>query len=114
MLIFLKSVYEKYKILPDEDNILKVNDDILIFVSEQDNETVLICPCFSIPTEQGDLVELLSMNCNNNIIFFHMEGLILAKLSFQADDNHETIIEKFDFYLTEIARAVNYFVHRRC
>ncbi|NDL65569.1 hypothetical protein [Acerihabitans arboris] len=113
MEVFLQGLYDRYKIVPGEENVLCINEDTLIYFSDGDNGITLLCPCFPLPTQQMDLIELLSLNCKSDINYCASEGIILAKLVLSPEDDFDNIMDKFGFYVYEIASAREYFGHGR-
>lgn len=102
---FLLGLYDRYNILLREDNMLCINEDIFIFLSENDNRIILLCPCFPLPEQQTDLVGLLALNCKNEITFCCADELIMAKLIMNQDDDFDGMMDKFGWYVHEIIAA---------
>lgn len=108
---FLLGLHDRYNILPNEDDLLCINEDVFIFFTEANNGILLLCPCFPVPTQQRDLAELLSLNCKGEVNFCAGNDLILAKLILKYDDDFDEMMDKFGWYVDEILSAMAYFGH---
>ncbi|WP_413737247.1 hypothetical protein ACL2XP_03850 [Sodalis sp. RH21] len=110
---FLQVLYDRFAIMPDEDNVVRMDTNTLVFLGEAGDKITLLCPCFPVPTDQMDLLELLSLNCRSEINYCAAEGIILAKLTLCPEESFEDMVHKFNFYLYEIAAAREAFGHVR-
>ncbi|MEA9393190.1 hypothetical protein SJI19_22060 [Acerihabitans sp. TG2] len=105
MNIFVELLSDRFELSTVDDEMICVDDNTVIFYSEQDELITLLCPTFPLPDEQGKLVDLLVLNTQSDITFCAVEGLVLAKFVLNADDAFDDLCDRFSFYVGEIFSA---------
>ncbi|WP_413721328.1 hypothetical protein ACL2XG_21230 [Sodalis sp. RH24] len=103
---FLQGLYDRYNIIPHEENILYINEDVVIYFDETDKDIFLLCPCFPVPAQQTQLLELLALNGKSDMSFCAADNLILARLTLRQHDDFDDMMERFSVYIAEITCAI--------
>ncbi|ANI29643.1 hypothetical protein PL78_07340 [Yersinia entomophaga] len=88
-----------------EDNYININDEFIVYIDTEDDNAELICPFAPVPQQYDCLLQLLSYNYGNKVIFSVADGLVLATTYIDMNDAAEQITEQFKGYLAQIFQA---------
>lgn len=105
MNIFLELLSNRFELSTIDDEMICVDDNTVIFYSEQDEKITFLCPTFPIPIDQEKLVDLLVLNAQSDITFCVVEDIVLAKYVLHGNDAFDDLCEQFSFYVGEIFSA---------
>ncbi len=106
---FVQAVYDHFELLPDEDNVITVDEYTFIFLGEQDDNLILLCPCFPLPREPHALIGLLELNCQGGIVYGVAEDTVVARTIIDPGSASIDMVNQFNAFITGILSARQFF-----
>ncbi|WP_213993212.1 hypothetical protein [Sodalis sp. dw_96] len=107
---FIQSVYDHFELLPDEDNVFKIDVDTFIYLGEQGDDITLLCPCFPVPHEQHALLALLTLNCQGDTLYGAAEDIVVARRAVYKEASAVDMAQHFNTFIVDISSAKKFFV----
>ncbi len=106
---FVKAVYDHFELLPDEENVIRLDEDTFIFLDEQDDNIILLSPCFPLPREPNALKGLLELNCQGDIVYGVAEDTVMARRSIATGSDSIDMVNQLNAFITGILSARQFF-----